>query len=60
MRRYLVINFWTSEQLKFRESKELANGDFGNGVDAEKGDEELESGYILVSLSNCIFFIKKI
>ncbi|CAI9290325.1 unnamed protein product [Lactuca saligna] len=47
VRRYPVINFWTSEQLKFRESKELANGGFGNGVDAEKGDEELESGYIL-------------
>ncbi|CAH1417473.1 unnamed protein product [Lactuca virosa] len=47
VRRFPVINFWTSDQLKFRESKKLDNGGFGNGVDVANCNKDFESGSIL-------------
>lgn len=56
VRRFPVINLWTSDQLKFREIKELENGDYGNGVDDANFNEDFERGSILVRLTFfCIF-----
>ncbi|CAH1440230.1 unnamed protein product [Lactuca virosa] len=51
VRRFPVINFWTSDQLKFREIKELESGGFGNGVVANY-NEDFESRSILDFVSN--------